>query len=211
MKRLKILIGALAVPILAAAAVAIATAQSPSKPRLEHPKIVAPASMSGARAEAVYQAIREQIRTNYASSGDPVTLAYQTWKRYNKTPYRSSNHGERFVNHYANGKAAGYGRFEKLDPLPAGSIIIKDSFTVTRSGTVMTGPLFMMEKMEAGFASGTGSWRYLMLRPDGSLVGMTGGEDSNRVAFCADCHKTAGAKHDFLFFMPREARIPADR
>ena len=209
MKRLGIPIGTIAVAILAGA-VAVAMAQ-PRKPMLEHPKIVAPASLSGARAEAVYQAIREQIRTNYAASGDPVTLAYQTWKRYNKAPYRSSNHGERFVNHFANDKAAGYGGFENLEPLRAGSIIIKDSFTVTRSGTVMTGPLFMMEKMAAGFASGTGSWRYLMLRADGSLVGMTGGEDSNRVAFCADCHKTAGAKHDFLFFMPREARIPAQR
>ncbi len=166
--------------------------------------------MSGARAEAVYQAIRGQIRDNYAASYDPVVLAYQSWKRYNKTPYRSSNHGERFVNHYANDEAAGYGKFGALEPLPPGAIIIKDSFTVTRNGSVMTGPLFMMEKMAAGFAPAGGNWRYLMLRPDGSLVGMTGGADSKKVGFCADCHKAVGAKHDFLFFMPREARIPAD-
>ncbi len=211
MKRLKILIGALAVPILAAASVAIATAQSPGEATLKHPKIVDTASLTGARAEAIYQAIRGQISNNYAASGDPVTLAYQSWKRYNKSPYRSGPHGERFVNHFANDKAAGYGKFENLDPLPVGSIIIQHSFADTRHGAVMTGRMFMMEKMETGFASAAGSWRFLMLRPDGSLVGMTGGEDSKRVAFCADCHKTAGAKHDFLFFMPREARIPAQR
>ncbi len=75
----------------------------------------------------------------------------------------------------------------------------------------MTGPLFMMEKMEAGFASAGGNWRYLMLRPNGSLVGMTGGAEASKVGFCADCHKGAGAEHDFLFFMPEHARIPAQR
>ncbi len=211
MKRLRIRVGALAVPIIAGAAVSMAMAQSSGAPTLKHPKIAAPASLSGARAEAVYQAIRGQIRTNYAASGDPVALGYQSWKRYNKTPYRSGPHGERFVNHYANDKAAGYGRFEKLDPLPAGSIIIKDSFTVTRNGVVMTGPMFMMEKMKPGFASAGGNWRFLMLRPNGSLVGMTGGAEASKVGFCADCHKGAGAEHDFLFFMPEHARIPAQR
>ncbi len=211
MKRLRISVSALAVPIIVGAAVSMAMAQSSVAPTLEHPKIAAPASLSGTRAEAVYQAIRDQIRTNYAASGDPVTLGYQSWKRYNKTPYRSGPHGERFVNHYANDKAADYGKFENLEPLPAGSIIIKDSFAVTRNGAVMTGPLFMMEKMKPGFDSAGGNWRFLMLRPDGSLVGMTGGADSSKVRFCADCHKTAGAKHDFLFFMPKQVRIPAQR
>ncbi len=213
MRRLRTAIAALAVPIIAGAAVAasMAMAQSSGSPGLKHPKIAAPAALSGVRAEAVYQAIRGGIRTNYAAYGDPVVLGYQSWKRYNKTPYRSGPHGERFVNHYANDKAADYGKFENLEPLPAGSIIIKDSFAVTRNGAVMTGPLFMMEKMKPGFDSAGGNWRYLMLRSNGSLVGMTGGADAGKVRFCADCHKGAGTEHDFLFFMPKQARIPARR
>ncbi len=205
------LAGALALAITAGAVASAATAQSPAAPTLRHPRIAQAAELSGARAEAVYRAIRLQMRTNYATSSDPVALAYQTWKRFNKTPYRSRNHGERFVNHYANATASGYGRFENLDPLPEGAIIIKDSFTVTRNGAVMTGPLFMMEKMAAGFASAAGTWRFMMLRADGSLVGMTGGPNSNKMGFCADCHKDAGAKHDFLYFMPKAERIPATR
>ena len=204
-------IPALAAAIVANSTATIALAQTSGDPSLQHPKIEDAASLSGARAEDVYQAIRGQISTNYAASGDPVTLSYQTWKRYNQTPYRSSNHGERFVNHYANDKAADYGKFENLKPLAPGAIVIKDSFAVTRAGAVMTGPLFMMEKMEPGFAPSDGDWRYLMLRPDGSLVGMTGGPDGYKMKFCADCHKRAGAEHDFLFFMPKEARIPARR
>ncbi len=211
MRRLRTAIGALVISFIAGAAVSIAMAQSSGPPTLKHSKIAAPAALSGARAEAVYQAIRGEIRANYAAYGDPVVLGYQSWKRYNKTPYRSSNHGERFVNHYANDKAADYGKFEKLQKLPTGSIIIKDSFTVTRNGAVMTGPLFMMEKMEPGFAPSGGNWRYLMLRPNGALVGMTGGADAGKVRFCAECHKGAGVEHDFLYFMPEQARIPALR
>ena len=205
--RLRIPVAAFVGAILAGAVMA----QSPPAANLEHPRIAAPAALTEARAEEIYQAIRGQIRDNYAASGDPVTLAYQSWKRYNKAPYRSENHGARFVNHYGNDKAAAYGEFEKLDPLPAGAIVIKDSFTVTRSGAVMTGPFFMMEKMPAGFASGAGTWRFLMLRADGSMIGMTGGADSRRVEFCAECHKNAGAERDYLFFMPPRARIPATR
>jgi hypothetical protein len=211
MKRLNIPIATFAASILAGAAVSVALAQSSNAPSLEHPKIAEPATLSGARAEAVYRAIRGQVRANYAASGDPVTLSYQTWKRYNKTPYRSKNHGERFVNHYANAKAADYGKFENLKELPVGSIVIKDSFSVTQTGAVMTGPFFMMEKMGPGFAPADGNWRYLMLRPDGSMVGMTGGPDGPKMKFCADCHKGAGVEHDFMFFMPEEARIPAER
>lgn len=78
---------------------------------------------------------------------------------------------------------------------------------MTRGGDVVGGPLFMMEKMPEGFASASGSWRYMMLRPDGALVGMTGGTGDAKVLFCATCHKQAGPEHDYLFFMPRRWRV----
>ena len=178
---------------------------------LRHPTIVSPAALSGKRAESVYRAIRGQMRSEYARSGDPVFTAYQRWTRFNEFPYRSPNHGERFVNHYANDKGIGYGRYETLDPLPAGAIIIKDSFVVTRGGGVMTGPLFMMEKMPPGFVSAAGTWRFLMVRPDGALFGMTGGRGAENVRFCAECHRKAGADHDYLYFMPKQVRLSGGR
>ena len=112
-----------------------------------HPKIANPASLEGEQAESVYQAIRESLRRNYANSGEPEAVAYQSWKRFNAVPYRSPNHGERFVNHYGNDKASEYGKYEDLQPMPQGAIVIKDSFLVTRQGVLKTGPLFVMEKM----------------------------------------------------------------
>jgi hypothetical protein len=47
-----------------------------------------------------------------------------------------------------------------------------------------------------------------MIMPDGSLFGTTNGEGSERMAFCARCHKTAGDAADHLFFVPEEYRTP---
>ena len=184
-----------------------AKAAEPRTPEPFHPAIADPANLQPVRAEEIYQAIRDRLRDSYAKSGDPVFLAYQNWKRFTRLPYRSPNHGERFVHHYANPTAGNYVRYEKAGPLPVGSIVIKDSFTVTKQGQVMTGPLFMMEKMPEGFVSGAGTWRFMMLRPDGSSVGLTGGANEKAVKFCADCHAKAGREHDFLYFMPDEARL----
>lgn len=172
-----------------------------------HPAIADPASLSPRRAEEIYQAIRRRLRDQYARSGDPLFLAYQDWKRFTRLPYRAGSHGERFVHHYVNRRAEKYGGYEAAGPLPVGSIVIKDSFTVTRQGQVMHGPLFLMEKMPEDFRSGAGTWRFMMLRADGSVVGLTGGRNENAVKFCAECHAKAGAEHDYLYFMPEEARL----
>lgn len=172
-----------------------------------HPAIADPANISPERAEEIYQAIRLRLRDQYARSGDPLFLAYQDWKRFTRLPYRAGSHGERFVHHYANRQAEKYRAYEDAGPLPVGSIVIKDSFTVTGQGQVMHGPLFMMEKMPEGFPSAAGTWRFMMLRGDGSVVGLTGGRNENAVRFCAECHVKAGAEQDFLYFMPDEARL----
>jgi cytochrome P460 len=200
-------IGVAGAVMLAAIFVTAAWAQTNSSGQLQHPKVPNPATLTGPRAEAVYQAVRGQLRANYLRAGDPIAEAYQTWRRFNRLPYRSGPHGERFVNHYGNAKAADYGKFEDLSPLPEGAIIIKDSFTVTRNGDLKSGPLFMMEKMPAGFPSRAGTWRFMMLRGNGALVGITDGVDADKVRFCAECHFNAGAKRDYLYFMPREVRV----
>lgn len=172
-----------------------------------HPAIADPANISPKRAEEIYQAIRLRLRDQYARSGDPLFLAYQDWKRFTRLPYRAGSHGERFVHHYANRQAEKYRAYEKAGPLPTGSIVIKDSFTVTGQGQVMYGPLFLMEKMPEGFRSGAGTWRFMMLREDGSVVGLTGGRNEDAVRFCADCHSKVGEAQDYLYFMPEEARL----
>ncbi len=161
-----------------------------------------PADLEAARAEATYQAILGKMRLGYASSGDRVAKNFGDWRRFNSAPYRSAQHGNRFVNNYGNRFATAYGRFEQSGTLPQGSVLAKDSFTVTADGQVYAGALFLMEKMAPGFNPASLDWRYTMILPDGAFFGQTNGEGSNDVAYCIACHELAGAEQDHLFYIP---------
>ena len=91
--------------------------------------------------------------------------------------------------------------------MPVGARIAKDSFTVSPAGQVAVGPLFMMEKMQDGFNDASDDWRYAMIMPDGSLFGVTGGQDDQQVQFCAECHAAVAEDQDSLFFLPEEFRM----
>jgi hypothetical protein len=172
-----------------------------------HFRVPNPARLSDADAVSIYDRIRDDMVAAYRLSQDPVTDRYYTWRRYNQAPYLSAMHGDRYINNYANPLAKSYG--QKGDaPMPVGAVLAKDSFTVTGQGDVFTGPLFLMEKMAPGFAPEARDWRYTMIMPDASLVGTTNGEGSERMAFCASCHKTAGDAGDHLFFVPGKYRRP---
>jgi hypothetical protein len=172
-----------------------------------HFRVPNAARLSDADAMSIYDRIRDDMVAAYRLSQDPVTDRYYTWRRYNRIPYLSTTHGDRYINNYANTAAKSYGQKGEA-PMPAGAVLAKDSFTVTAQGDVFTGPLFLMEKMAPGVAPEARDWRYTMIMPDGSLFGTTNGEGSERMAFCVSCHKTAGDAADHLFFVPEEYRTP---
>ena len=171
-----------------------------------HFKVERPADMFPNTAETVYQNIRAEMAAGYTLARMPEVRNYLSWRRYNKAPYRSATHGARYVNNYANKIGEGYGAFEEVGVLPEGSILVKDSFTATADGGIYPGPMFVMEKMAAGFSPESNNWRYTMIMPDGSLFGETNGVNSQSVAFCIGCHATR-AEYDHLFFMPEEYRL----
>ncbi len=140
-----------------------------------------------------------------SSTGLDISSAYSGWEKYNSVPYKSYTHGGRFVNNYADAAAAqSYGEYENGGTMPAGAVLAKDSFAVTAKGTVVPGPLFVMEKMASGFNADSDDWRYTLIMPNGKTVGTTNGEGTEKVAFCIDCH--IGAEVDSLLFIPEEYR-----
>ncbi len=182
---------------------------APGKPKT-HFKVERPADMFPNTAETVYQNIRAEMAAGYVLARMPELRNYLSWRRFNKAPYRSATHGARYVNNYANRIGEGYGAFEAVGRLPGGTILVKDSFTATADGGIYPGPMFVMEKMAAGFNPESGNWRYSMIMPDGSLFGETNGVNSRSVAFCIGCHATR-ADTDHLFFLPQEYRqMPLD-
>ncbi len=172
-----------------------------------HFRVDRPADLADADALTIYDRIRADMLAVYRKSGNPLAADFQTWRRYNVTPYLSDTHGERYVSNYANPRARAYGKAENAGTLPEGSILAKDSFEVTDRGDVLTGPLFLMEKMSTGFNPEGRDWRYTMIMPDGGLFGTTNGEGSDRVEFCIDCHQAAGDEEDHLFFVPEPHRV----
>lgn len=171
-----------------------------------HFKVERPADMFPNTAETVYQNIRAEMAAGYTLSRTPKLRDYLSWRRFNTAPYRSATHGARYVNNYGNRIGNAYGAFEEAGVMPVGSILVKDSFTATATGGIYPGPMFVMEKMEAGFNPESVDWRYTMIMPDGSLFGETGGVNSRNVGFCVGCHATR-EKYDHLFFLPEEFRL----
>ncbi|MFQ5775393.1 MAG: hypothetical protein ACE5GS_12805 [Kiloniellaceae bacterium] len=215
MPRLQHLVTAAA--LVAAAAVAWpvvfaeheAAAQSDVDPQrpTRHFRVERPAGLTGADALVIYNRILDNMVAGYRLSSLPYAASYRLWRRFNTVPYRSAQHGERYVNNYANDVARAYGRFEESGEMPVGSILAKDSFAVTLHGDVFSGPLFVMEKMPPGFDAPNRDWRYTMIMPDGSLFGTTKGEGAVRVEFCGTCHKLAGEEQDHLFYVPENYRV----
>ena len=179
---------------------------SPQKPS-RHFRVERPAALTGADALTIYNRILDDMVAGYRLSGLPFVDRYRTWRRYNTVPYRSAQHGERFVNNYNNDIGKSYRHFEAAGEMPTGAVLVKDSFAVTKRGDVFSGPLFVMEKMSPGFNLASRDWRYTMVMPDGSLFGITNGEGSDRVEFCVTCHKLAGDQNDHLFYVPERYRV----
>ena len=176
----------------------------PDRPR-RHFRLRHPARLSGERARSLYDIVADAMARGYARSGLTAARDYRGWTRFNTHPYLSATHGNHYVNNYGNDKARAYARFEQAGTLPVGAIIAKDSFSVTGSGGILLGPLFVMEKMPPGFNPVSGDWRYTMVLPDGTVAGVTHGRSARRVEYCVGCH-LAREPFDHLYFVPEAVR-----
>jgi len=148
----------------------------------------------------------KDMQAAYVKSGNAVAKAYTTWRRYSRVAYVSGTHGGRYVQNYANGKARAYGAFEKAGIMPVGSVLAKDSFTVSPKGKVGIGPLFLMEKMPAGFKKDSGNWKYTLIMPTGAVMGVTNGKNSKALNFCYECHMSVAEDQDSMMLVPEEYR-----
>ncbi len=167
-----------------------------------HFRLREPADLAPGEAQQIYEIALKALAVGYARSQDPSAGSYTEWQRYNSMPYLSATHGNHFINNYANETARAYGSGKRL---PVGSVIAKDSFSVTETGGILLGPLFLMEKMPKGFSYVSGDWKYSLIQPDGTIFGETNGIDSERVQYCISCHLAVEAQ-DHLYFVPPNFR-----
>lgn len=163
--------------------------------------------LTDAQAAGVYDCVKGHMQAAYGAADDPAAGSFLSWPHYSLVPYVSGTHGGRYVMNYANPAGAAYGKYESAGTLPAGTKLAKNSFVVGAGGKVSLGPLFLMEKMAAGFNDASGDWRYTMIMPDGSTFGSTKGTNAAGVAFCSECHAIVAEEQDYLYFLPEEYRI----
>ncbi|MEX0349986.1 MAG: cytochrome P460 family protein [Paracoccaceae bacterium] len=173
-----------------------------------HIAIENPAMLSKEEAQRIYDSLARRMARGYAASRLDLIARFQDWPRFNDAPYISATHGQRYVNSYANEVAENYATLKPGEKLPAGTVLAKDSVTVTDDGGVFPGALFVMEKLDQGANPETADWRYIMVMPDGSLFGDTMGSRRDAVAYCHVCHE-AVADRDYTFYVP-EDYIAAD-
>ena len=106
-----------------------------------HFRLREPGKLAPGEAQQICDIALKSLAAGYARSSVPAAEAYPGWRRYNEVPYLSATHGNRYINDYANDTARAYGSGKRL---PVGSIIAKDSFSVTETGGILLGPLFLM-------------------------------------------------------------------
>jgi hypothetical protein len=175
-----------------------------------HFKLNNPDRLEKPDANISYNIIIDTMARAYARSGEDSALRYRLWKRFNDAPFMSADHGNRYVNIFANQTAAeaGYGDMMPESVLPKDAIVVKDSFTVTDEGGLFPGALFIMEKLEIGAQPSRGDWRYVMLLPDGTVFGDSRDPDDDRMEFCHTCHAVV-ADTDYLFQIPEAFQVTA--
>lgn len=171
-----------------------------------HVTVENPARLSPAEANRIYVQLKARLAQQYAVSKLNIVSGYQSWRRYNSSPYLSSTHGQRYINSYANALGSDYGKVRGGQRYPTGTVFAKDSITVTSQGKTFPGALFVMEKLAEGHNAKTGDWRYVMIMPDGSTFGDTLGDEPELVEYCHACHQ-AKASSDYVFFVPKAYRI----
>jgi hypothetical protein len=146
------------------------------------------------------------MKAAYAKSDNKIAVSYGKWRRYSTNAYVSATHGGRYVQNFANKKAKAYGLYEQAGTFPVGAKLAKPSFGVKGNGSVSVGPLFTMEKMQAGFNKSSDDWRYAMIMPNGSVFGATKGKGSKKVEFCIGCHQSVTPEQDSVMLLPEEVR-----
>ena len=165
---------------------------------VRHFRIEKPGHLNMNDALSIYARIKNKMAKGYGLSRNRLIKNYTRWRRFNKTPYLSATHGNRYINTYGNARSYKYSTMKPGEKLQAGAVLAKDSFTVTRTKGIFAGAIFVMQKLQPGVSPETGDWRYVQIMPDGSLFGDSRGDGASKMKFCHSCHRNV-SKTDYLF------------
>lgn len=179
-----------------------ASAQSacdPGKPASE---------LSNEEAQAVYDCIASDLHAGYLE-GDKKWIPaefvrdYRDWTLASKLPANPPWHGGRYLLTWVNETGAEeYLKFlEERGPMPAGTVIAKESFAVNDAGEVEKGPLFLMQKVEDGVSPQSANWYYMVVAPNGAPQAV------EVMTACNECHQGNWGYRDGLGYPLEDLRV----
>lgn len=163
--------------------------------------------LSFEEAQVLYECIAESLHDGYKNGGKrwvPVEYVneYRDWTQASTVPAAPGFHGGRFLITWVNETGADeYLKYAENPTMPAGSVLAKESFSVNGKGKVIKGPLFLMEKVEAGKSPDTDDWYYYMVAPNGKPQAV------NVMAACSECHQENYSEQGGMGYPVEEARI----
>ena len=163
--------------------------------------------LSFKEASKVYDCIKKTLRSGYLKGPKrwiPKSRVqnYRKWTPVSTLPANPGVHGGRFLFTYVNSVGAKeYLKYaDKGVKMPAGTLIAKESFSVTKKGEVKPGPLFFMEKTNAGKSPASNDWFYYLVAPNGRPLAV------KVMKACHECH-SGFSERDNLGYPLEEARI----
>jgi hypothetical protein len=159
-------------------------------------------------AQVVYDCIKDDLHAGYMT-GDKRWIPtgyvadYRSWTPANTLPANPGFHGGRFLLTWINDVGAEeYLKFaDENVNIPAGTVIAKESFSVTVAGKVKHGPLFIMEKRVAGTSPETNDWYYMAVAPNGTPMAV------NVMKACNECHMENFGDQGNLGYPDPEVRV----
>ena len=147
------------------------------------------AELTGEEAKKVYDCLAADLHSGYKKGKKrwiPAEFVndYRNWTLASSFPAAPGFHGNRFLVTWVNSTgAAEYMKYAENPSIPAGTVIAKESFSVSDNGKVRKGPLFLMQKVETGKSPKTDDWYYMAVTAKGSPMAV------NVVAACSECHQ----------------------
>jgi hypothetical protein len=125
--------------------------------------------------------------TRFSTSKNSIARKYQDWHRRDEYPVKSPAHGGHYVAIYANDIAITPPTQQVIAGIAKGSAIATPIFNVGQNGKVSAGPMLIMEKMQSGFNTHGGDWRYTLIAPDGAVLSDNSSIDAGQFNFCKHC------------------------
>ncbi len=162
----------------------------------------AAAQLSAAQMTALYECLHPGFVAAYGQRGHAVGAAYGDWKPASLGPAAPGVHSGQYLMTYVND--IGYDQYIKYStdstPMPVGTVIAKENFTIRANGKIKWGALLIMTKV-GDAAADTGGWVYSGVKPKGKKLKVDG------KGFCHACH-AAYAHQDFLGYPVAQMRLP---